>query len=184
MKTSNEKQNRVTSWTKAAVVVGSMMLWVNAGAAERTNYTPYDNQMERVQSYLTMAQYNGNDGPEMKEVNNWMQDVRRIRYQYSAEWQTPGEVDQTRRADCKGKAVKLYAMLKENGARNVKLVIGKQEKGRKLSHAWVIWEYKGVEYLLDPTFYGNAWPKSQFFKSQYVPLYAYSSEGKYTYPQL
>ena len=42
------------------------------------------------------------------------------------EWKTPNEIAHAPTADCKGKAVALYQRMRENGARNLRLVIGKR----------------------------------------------------------
>jgi predicted transglutaminase-like cysteine proteinase len=81
--------------------------------------------------------------------------------------------------DCKGKAVALYQTLQENGAGNVRLVIGKHRLRDHKTHAWVEWKTAQGTFLLDPTLNWTATLADLQDKSTYVPLYAYEGGHKY-----
>jgi predicted transglutaminase-like cysteine proteinase len=105
--------------------------------------------------------------------------LRAIPYQYSSRWKTPAQVSSDPVADCKGKAILLYAIMRANGARHIRLVIGKHHIADQRTHAWLEWETTSGTYLLDPTFnkaverVGNSDP------ARYIPHYAYNGARKY-----
>jgi hypothetical protein len=141
--------------------------------------TPYDRQMARVYPVLTStkAQWPG-PLPSMA-VTHWMTELRGMPYQYRRFWQTPAEVDSAQAADCKGKAVALYAQMRSCGARNIRVVIGKRHLYDSPTHAWVEWQTAQGKYVLDPTFNEVPTPAAEISPMTYVPLYAYDSEHKY-----
>src|SRR6476646_4614823 len=96
--------------------------------------------MLRVQNTLVAPAGSPIDGLSFALVNEWMMELRAIPYCYSREWKTPLEVEASRAADCKGKAVALYDRMQLNGAANVRLVIGKRRANDSLTHAWLEWE--------------------------------------------
>jgi len=142
--------------------------------------TPYDHQMSRVHPVLTSTDVQL-PGPtsSLFAVNQWMTELRAIPYRYSTYWQTPGEVDLEQAADCKGKAVALYAEMRRNGAKNVRVVIGKRRIDSPVTHAWLEWETKEGSYVLDPTFNEIPIKTDEISPTTYVPLYAYDGEHKY-----
>jgi len=81
--------------------------------------------------------------------------------------------------DCKGKAVALYQTLQENGAGNVRLVIGKHRLRDHKTHAWVEWETPQGTFLLDPTLNWTATLTDLQDRSTYIPLYAFAGGHKY-----
>ncbi len=142
--------------------------------------TPYDHQMSRVHPVLTSTSVQL-PGPtsSLFAVNQWMTELRAIPYQYSTYWQTPAEVNLAQAADCKGKAVALYAEMRRNGAKNVRVVIGKRNIYSPVTHAWLEWETTEGSYVLDPTFNQVPINTAEISPMTYVPLYAYDGEHKY-----
>src|SRR6266513_4580523 len=144
------------------------------------SHTPYDRQMVRV--YPLLASTNGqwsNQISPSSGVSQWMSDLRDIPYQYSRHWRTPSEINLMQAADCKGKAVALYAQMRRNGARNLRVVIGRHHIHDSATHAWLEWETTGGTYVLDPTFNEIPAKKMELSPTTYVPLYAFDGEHKY-----
>jgi hypothetical protein len=142
--------------------------------------TPYDRQMVRVYPILssTNAQLPNPISPS-SAVSQWMCELRAIPYQYSKHWQTPSEINLAQATDCKGKAVALYAEMRKNGAKNLRVVIGRHHIYDSATHAWLEWETMGGSYVLDPTFNATPAKKVELSPMTYVPLYAYDAEHKY-----
>ena len=88
--------------------------------------TPYDHQMARIQPILNAPTSLASFRSALSLVNQWIGELRAIPYSYSMEWKTPNEIAHAPTADCKGKAVALYQRMRENGARNLRLVIGRR----------------------------------------------------------
>ncbi len=85
--------------------------------------------MSRISSILSSATTGGEgDQLPLALVNLWMGDLREIPYAYHLEWKTPSEVQSRQPADCKGKAIALYHRMQKKGAKNVRLVIGKERQ--------------------------------------------------------
>ncbi len=141
--------------------------------------TPYDRQMTRIQPVLFTKAASHNTNVSLAEVNHWIQDLRAQPYGFNPEWQTPEEVEKAPAADCKGKAVALYQKMRENGATNVRLVIGKRSWTSRKSHAWLEWTTEGGSYVLDPTINWTAYPAQKVGTRAYIPFYAYSGARKY-----
>ena len=142
--------------------------------------TPYDRQMSRIRPILiSSGQSSGGSRVSVALVNHWMEDLRDIPYGYQMEWKTPVEVQSRRPADCKGKAVALYQRMQANGAKNVRLVIGKRAPSSRMTHAWLVWETENGSYVLDPTFNWMACRSEQVGRRSYVPLYAYAGSKKF-----
>ncbi len=139
--------------------------------------SPYDWQMTRILPALLAK--SSSSQISLPLVNNWMGDLRDIPYRYHSEWKTPAEVQSNQSADCKGKAVLLYERMQRNGARNVRLVIGKRGATSRVTHAWLLWETDGRTFVLDPTFNWTACRSEDVRPGSYVPLYAYSGAKKY-----
>jgi len=150
---------------------GSLLLSVDS--------TPYDRQMSRIQPVLYAKAPAQKDNLSVAMVNHWIQGLREIPYGFSAEWKTPAEVETAPAADCKGKAVALYQIMHEHGARNVRLVIGKRTFTSSKTHAWLEWNNGSGTYVLDPTINWMAYKSEQVGSSNYLPLYAYAGSHKY-----
>jgi len=141
--------------------------------------TPYDHQMNRIESVLTAKSGPGKANVSLDVVNRWMADLRAIPYGFSPQWKTPSEVQGGPVADCKGKAVALYQKMHAAGAQGVKLVIGKRTSVSRKTHAWLEWTTEAGNYVLDPTINWNACRTEKVGHGNYVPLYAFSGTHKY-----
>ncbi|MDQ6911396.1 MAG: hypothetical protein M3128_00790 [Verrucomicrobiota bacterium] len=141
--------------------------------------TPYDRQMSRIRPVLVSRSAEAEGDVSLSVVNQWMGDLREIPYGYHIEWRTPAEVETGAPADCKGKALALYQRMQARGAKNLRLVIGMRAPTSRVTHAWLIWETKHGNYVLDPTFNFMAFRAEQLNENSYVPLYAYSGGRKF-----
>jgi hypothetical protein len=141
--------------------------------------TPYDRQMSPISPVL-----NSPPGPlagrtSLTTLNQWMTSLRAIRYRYSPQWKTPAQVNSDVVADCKGKAILLYAILRANGATHVRFVIGKHHLADLRTHAWLEWDTTSGTYLLDPTFNNGIERITMQDPETYIPQYAYNGSRKY-----
>ena len=143
------------------------------------NATPYDRQMARIRPVLTASAKSTGSQVSLSTVNQWMADLRSIPYGFTTFWKTPAEAQSGAPADCKAKAVALYEKMHENGATNVRLVIGKRTAASRQTHAWLAWDTQGGSFVLDPTFNWAACTASQVGKRNYQPLYAYAGAKKF-----
>jgi len=143
------------------------------------DYTPYDQQMSPVSAVLNTATNPTPSQTALVALNEWMFELRAMPYRYSKRWETPAEVNSDKRGDCKGKAVALYERLRQNGACNVRLVIGKHRLHDRRTHAWIEWDTAQGTFLLDPTLNWTATRAERQDKSTYIPLYAFESGHKY-----
>lgn len=142
--------------------------------------TPYDRQMTRVYPILGARKDRRSQTPvSLDEVNGWMSQLRAIPYQFTRYWKTPTEVDSGQAADCKAKAIALYAQLRRCGAQGVRMLIGKRHIYDMNTHAWVEWDTSIGCFTLDPTFNAVAIRTSELDPMMYVALYAYDGEHKY-----
>src|ERR1043165_9806299 len=132
--------------------------------------TPYDKQMTRIRPVLTASTHHSGSKVSMASVNQWMADLRAIPYGFTTFWKTPAEAQSGAPADCKAKAVALYDKMRESGATNVRLVIGKRTTMSRQTHAWLAWDTDGGSYVLDPTFNWAACPSTKVGKRNYHPL--------------
>jgi transglutaminase-like putative cysteine protease len=112
-------------------------------------------------------------------INYWLKNLRAIPYRYSPEWKTPAQVNADLSADCKGKAIWLYALMRANGARHIRFVIGKRHLTDPRTHAWLEWDTTIGTYRLDPTFNTTAERVSDHDPARYIPHYAYKGPWKY-----
>lgn len=158
-------------FSSASCFADALLLTVNA--------TPYDRQMDRIRPVLTTSASASSHQTSIAIVNHWMTDLRDIPYGYQMVWKTPNEVESRNPADCKGKAVALYQRMRENGATNVRLVIGKRAPTSRMTHAWLVWETDNGSFILDPTFNYNATRAEKVGRGSYVPLYAYAGSRKF-----
>jgi hypothetical protein len=141
--------------------------------------TPYDHQMARIQPVLLEKAAAHNSSLSLAVVNQWIQNLRGIPYGFSNEWKLPSEVENASAADCKGKAVALYKRMHENGATNVRLVIGKRSWTSRKTHAWLEWTTESGTYVLDPTINWAACRTEKVGNRAYIPFYAYAGTKKY-----
>ena len=141
--------------------------------------TPYDHQMMRVSPTLTVSQARAANRISLVTVNRWMSSLRSIPYHYSTKWRTPRELRVAREGDCKGKAMALYATMRNNGAHNIYLVIGKHHVMDSQTHAWLEWQTAVGTYLLDPTFNWTITRRDDQSPVTYIPFYAYDGTHKY-----
>ena len=141
--------------------------------------TPYDRQMTRIHPVLTAPAHAAGSQVSVALVNQWMSDLRSIPYGFTTFWKTPAEAQSGAPADCKAKAVALYEKMRDNGATNVRLVIGKRTATSRQTHAWLAWDTQNGSYVLDPTFNWAACTSSQVGKRNYQPLYAYAGSKKF-----
>ena len=141
--------------------------------------TPYDRQMAPISTVL-----NSPAGPlagrtSLATINQWITNLRAIPYQYSPHWKTPAQVNLDVAADCKGKAILLYAMLRARGAMHVRFVIGKHHAADLRTHAWLEWDTTRGTFLLDPTFNSSVERVAERDPATYIPHYAYNGSRKY-----
>jgi hypothetical protein len=141
--------------------------------------TPYDRQMSPISPFL-----NSPAGPSARQtslatLNQWIASLRAIPYRYSTQWKTPAQVDSDVAADCKGKAILLYAILRANGATHVRFVIGKHHVADARTHAWLEWDTTHGTLLLDPTFNSSVERVEEHDPATYVPHFAYNGSRKY-----
>ena len=141
--------------------------------------TPYDRQMSRIQPVLFSKTAEHGSSVSLAVVNQWIQELRGIPYGFSNEWKLPSEVETAPMADCKGKAVALYKRMHENGATNVRLVIGKRSWTSRKTHAWLEWTTENGNYVLDPTINWAACRSEKVGSKAYIPFYAYAGTKKY-----
>jgi hypothetical protein len=141
--------------------------------------TPYDHQMMRIQPVLAWQPTEVPGSISLSLVNQSMTRLRRLRYRYSNQWQTPEEVGAARCGDCKGKAIALYQFMQSIGAANVRFVIGKHHAGDWFTHAWLEWETANGELVLDPTFNRNVIRAEKLDSSKYIPLYVFEGTQRY-----
>ena len=141
--------------------------------------TPYDLQMQRIQPVLTAPISVQHSDLPLSLVNQWIGELRAIPYSYSMEWKTPSEVAHGPAADCKGKAVALYQRMRENGARNLRLVIGRRTPVSRSTHTWIEWTSGSMTFVLDPTINWVAEAVNEIPEDSYVPYYAFAGSRKY-----
>ena len=141
--------------------------------------TPYDHQMARIQPVLSTPVPPRRGDLSLLLVNHWIGELRAIPYRYSMEWKTPGELAHEPTGDCKGKAVALYQRMRENGARDLRLVIGRRAPTSRSTHAWVEWTTASATYVLDPTIKWAAQRANEIADNSYVPYYVYIGSRRY-----
>ena len=141
--------------------------------------TPYDHQMARIQPVLNAPTSVQHSGLPLSLVNQWIGELRAIPYSYSMEWKRPSEVAHAPAADCKGKAVALYQRMRKNGARNLRLVIGRRTPMSRSTHTWIEWTSASITFVLDPTINWIAQAVNEIPENSYVPYYAFAGSRKY-----
>jgi len=141
--------------------------------------TPYDHQMARIQPILNTPAPLWHRELSLLLVNHWIGELRAIPYRFSTEWKTPSELAHEPTGDCKGKAVALYQRMRENGARDLRLVIGRRAPTSRSTHTWVEWTTESATYILDPTLNWTAQRGNEIADNSYVPYYAYTGSRRY-----
>ena len=141
--------------------------------------TPYDHQMARIQPILNTPAPLWHRELSLLLVNHWIGELRAIPYRFSTEWKTPSELAHEPTGDCKGKAVALYQRMRENGARDLRLVIGRRAPTSRATHTWVEWTTESATYILDPTINWTAQRGNEIADNSYVPYYAYTGSRRY-----
>jgi hypothetical protein len=141
--------------------------------------TPYDRQMSPISPVLNCPAGPVASRTSLTTLNQWMTSLRAIPYRYSLQWKTPAQVNSDVAADCKGKAILLYAILRANGATRVRFVIGKHHAADSRTHAWLEWDTTNGTLLLDPTFNSAVQRAEEHDPATYVPHFAYNGFRKY-----
>jgi hypothetical protein len=141
--------------------------------------TPYDRQMSPISPVLNCPAGPPAGRTSLTTLNQWMTGLRAIPYRYSLQWKTPAQVNSDVAADCKGKAILLYAILRVNGATHVRFVIGKHHAADSRTHAWLEWDTTRGTYLLDPTFNSVVERVEEHDPAMYIPHFAYNGSRKY-----
>ena len=141
--------------------------------------TPYDRQMTLISPILNSSARPLAGRTSLAAINQWITSLRAIPYKYSLQWKTPAQVNSDVAADCKGKAILLYAILRANGATHVRFVIGKHHITDLRTHAWLEWDTTRGTYLLDPTFNRTVERVEEHDPASYIPHYAYNGPRKY-----
>src|SRR5438067_3980604 len=141
--------------------------------------TPYDHQMARIQAVLSTPSPPRHRQLSLLLVNHWIGELRALPYRFSMEWKTPSELAHEPTGDCKGKSVALYQRMRENGARDLRLIIGKRAPTSRSTHAWVEWTTASATFVLDPTINWVARALNEVPENSYVPYYAYTGSRRY-----
>ncbi|HET6643955.1 MAG TPA: hypothetical protein VFG65_00485 [Fimbriimonadales bacterium] len=141
--------------------------------------TPYDRQMSRIRLVLQDETRPVVRHVSLGIVNRWIRDLRSIPYGFTPEWKTPDETHSGQPADCKAKAVALYATMQAHGATHVRLIIGKRTPASRSTHAWLEWETENGSYLLDPTWNWKAYAIREVGRRSYIPYYAFEGSQKF-----
>jgi hypothetical protein len=140
-----------------------------------TAQTPYDRYMSPVKQ--TFAGIRG-EGATMQKVQALMRQGRSFRYSHTEPYYPahPHETAAKRKGDCKDKALWLIDQLQDPSAR---FVIGKEKRGARLSHAWVMWENEGQWWILDCTMTSKPIPADRVSIDKYVPLYSWARHASF-----
>lgn len=140
-----------------------------------TDTTPYDSQLDRIEHLLLAARRAPDVIPTLEQVNHWMNQLKCVPYKYSNVWQTPEEMKAMKAGDCKAKAVTLYYLMRANGAKNVLLVVGRKTVSSPTTHVWLVWNYRGNLYILDPTHEREAVLVGKPSPDVYIAHFAYAA---------
>ena len=141
--------------------------------------TPYDNRLNEAGAlvdYLPTA--------DTRSADELFLQARSFRYQNDGSsrdhWQTPEETEARWSGDCEDKALWLYAQLKKNGHRGVRLVVGRKDGSSNGFHVWVsMASSDGSSAILDPTAQKRIWNTSDFWDGAYTPLYSFDGLNRY-----
>ena len=142
--------------------------------------TPYDHQLKQTGILIAYG-----PGQNTRSADDLFNQARAFRYEADPAgqdyWQTPDETEARWAGDCEDKAVWLYAQLKDNGYRGVRLVVGRQNSVLQGFHVWVTLEDTGGTgfYVLDPTMMKRIWHSTDFPEGYYRPLYSFDGLNRY-----
>jgi hypothetical protein len=141
--------------------------------------TPYDLRMGEAGVFEEYGPVTGS-----RSAESLFAKARSFRYKADEKgrdhWQTPGETESRWAGDCEDKAVWLYANLKMNGHKGVRLVVGRQNASTRGFHVWVVIEASnGGFFVLDPTAQKRIWNGSDFSRGEYRPLYSFDGINRY-----
>jgi transglutaminase-like putative cysteine protease len=165
-------------WQAACLCLGITACFAQTSFMAVTS-TPYDHQMTPISRVLNSSAGTIASRTSLAAINQWLANLRAIPYQYSPQWKTPTQVSTDVAADCKGKAILLYAMMRANGATHVRFVIGKHHVADQRTHAWLEWDTTSGTFLLDPTFNRAIERVGDYDPAMYIPHYAYNGASKY-----
>lgn len=137
--------------------------------------TPYDRYMAPVKQVFSNIH---SEGASLDRVNAFMRQGRAFRYAHTEPYlpAAPQETATRRCGDCKDKALWLMDQLQDQ---NVRFVIGKLNRGSRMSHAWLMLEKDGQWWILDCTMLDHAIPAARASANEYVPLYSFSKSTCY-----
>ncbi len=157
--------------------LGGSSLWASVRMAATT--TPYDRDVARFANYFPAAQ--AVQSVSIADVARLMGPIHRLPYRFSKDWKTPAQLQREGAVDCKGKSIALLAALQQADAGQVSLVIGLRSPRSAEPHAWLLWNYQGRDYILDPTFDNRPIPASSVRRGHYRADYVYNPNFTYTY---
>jgi len=137
--------------------------------------TPYDRYMAPV--HRVLRSLNGQP-PSFEKVAALTRKGYNFRYVYDEPYVAPlPQVTEARRAgDCKAKSLWLANAMNDP---SVRYVIGKARRTSKISHAWLMWKYKGQWWILDPTNTPKPIPAASASPDEYIVFYTYDRNGSY-----
>ncbi len=152
------------------VLLAKISAFAVVDLGDTTSQTPYDRYMTPVKQ--TFATIRG-EGATMQKVQGLMRQGRGFRYSHTEPYYPalPGQTAALRKGDCKDKALWLIDQLQDPSAR---FVIGKEKRGARLSHAWVMWQHEGQWWILDCTMTSKPIPADRVSIDKYVPLYSWA----------
>lgn len=161
--------------TTALLLLAKFAAFAVVDLGTTTSNTPYDRYMTPVKQ--TFATINGG-GVTMQKVQALMRQGRGFRYAHTEPYYPalPQQTAATRKGDCKDKALWLIDQLQDPSAR---FVIGKEKRGAKISHAWVMWQNEGRWWILDCTMTSRPMPADSVSMNKYVPLYSWTRGAAY-----
>ena len=143
------------------------------------NATPYDRQMARIRPVLTAPSHALRDpslGDHRQPVDG-RPSLDPLRIYHFLE--NPRRSPIRRACGLQSQSGRSLRKMRENGATNVRLVIGKRTSTSRQTHAWLAWDTESGSYVLDPTFNWAACTPAQVGKRNYQPLYAYAGSKKF-----
>ena len=147
-------------------------------ALQPATFTPYDRHFGIVRRVIAGT---GTGEATMGQACRLMEQCRLFRYVVNDPYRpnSPAETAERRAGDCKSKALWLYEKLGDPAAL---YVIGKQERGSKTSHAWLLWRSQERWWILDPTTHSSPITAESVARNRYVPYYSFGREGAYRHP--
>jgi hypothetical protein len=159
----------------ALFLLGQLSSFAVVDLGSSTSQTPYDRYMSPVKQ--TFASINGG-GATMEKVQALMRQGRGFRYAHSEPYYPalPDLTAASRKGDCKDKALWLIDQLQDPSAR---FVIGKEKRGARISHAWVMWQNEGQWWILDCTMTSKPMPADRVSIDKYVPLYSWAKGASF-----